>query len=164
MSAAAASPSTSSGARPRGAEKGANAPFFYPGTRNEPESKPLRAVRPAGALYRRTLGARSALSRAAARGASGPLRRRARRRAARVDAACDARERSLSNPEIAAQAGRLHPAVARRRPEVRDEHRDAHRIPDGTDELARAHRSRFGKVRIPASIAIRLARRERENL
>src|SRR5712691_10470329 len=142
MSAAAASPSTSSEARPRGAEKGANAPFFTSPNDRQLQSNPLRAVRPAGAIRRRCRRARGALSRAAARGASGPLRRRARRRTARVDAAGDARERGLSDPEVAFAARRLHAAIARRGSGARDEHGDAPRIPHGTDELARTHRAR----------------------
>src|SRR6266850_953236 len=90
--------------------------------------------------------------------------RRARRRAPRVDAAGDARERSLSDLEVAFAAGRLHPAIARRGSGVRDEYGDAARVPDGTVELARTHRSRVRSTPSPASVASRLARRERENL
>src|SRR5882672_9776140 len=144
MSAAAASPLTSSEARPRGAEKGANAPFFSNPNVRQLQSKPLRAVRPAGTIRRRC--------------------RRARRRAPRVDAAGDARERSLSDLEVAFAAGRLHPAIARRGSGVRDEYGDAARVPDGTVELARTHRSRVRSTPSPASVASRLARRERENL
>jgi len=64
------------------------------------------------------------LSRAAARGAPGPLCRRAdAERRVSMQLATRVNE-ALSNPEIAAQAGRLYPAVARCGPEVRDEYRD----------------------------------------
>src|SRR6266705_3538338 len=160
MSAAAASPLTFSEAWPRGAEKGGGRPFFLSRTRNEPESKPLRTVRPAGALRHRCRGARGALSRAAARGASGPLCRVARRRAPRVDAAGDARERSLSDLEVAVAASCVYAAIARRGSGGRDEYGDAARVPDGTVELARTHRSRVRRTPSPASVASRLARRE----
>src|SRR5882672_12107588 len=136
MSAAAASPLTSSEARPRGAEKGANAPFFSNPNVRQLQSKPLRAVRPAGTIRRRCRRARSALSRAAARGASGPFCRGARRRTARVDAAGDTRERGLSDLEVAVAARCLHAAIARRGSGARDEYGDAVQVPDGTVELA----------------------------
>src|SRR6266571_122033 len=144
MSAAAASPLTFSEAWPRGAEKGGGRPFFLSRTRNEPESKPLRTVRPAGALRHRCRGAR--------------------RRAPRVDAAGDARERSLSDLEVAVAASCVYAAIARRGSGVRDEYGDAARVPDGTVELARTHRSRVRRTPSPASVASRLARRELENL
>src|SRR5947208_4525791 len=125
MSAAAENRSTSSEARPRGTTEGANAPFFSIPDPNEPESEPLRAVRPADALRRRCRGARSALSRAAARGASGPLCRRARPRAARIHAAGNAGERGLSDLELAFAAGRLYSAITRRGSGVRDQYGDA---------------------------------------
>src|SRR5882672_1453892 len=164
MSAAAANPSTFSEVRPRGTDKRGERPFFLSRNLNEPQPKPLRAVRSAGALWSRHRSARNTLSRAAARGASGPFCRGARRRTARVDAAGDARERGLSDLEVAFAARCLHAAIARRGSGARDEHGDASRIPHGTDKLARTHRSPVRRTGSPASIASRLARRERENL
>ena len=88
----------------------------------------------------RSRRARRPLARAAGRGASRPLRSRGRGRAARGDAVGGARQRGLPAPEGPAHARRLPVRAARRADRCREQHRDAGRLPDAADGLARGAR------------------------
>ena len=100
----------------------------------------LRAVRPARTLRARRRAARRDVEAAAGRGPSRSLRDRDGRGAARRDAVGDPHQRGLSPPEGSARARRLPVRAARRRHRRREQHRDARRLPDAADGMARRAR------------------------